>query len=194
MQAVSYWNQWAAVNGLLQDQQLSAHRRAAERDTVQWQQPPTGFLKCNVDASFFHSDGATGWGWCVRDSRGFFQLAGTNVVHSTLNVLEGEALAILEAMEEMIHRGITFVIFESDSKLVVDAILSTHVGISEFSVLISHIQDLLRMHNYFEVKYVKRQANMVAHSLARAAFSMSRRRIFDSVPRCIDTVLSNEIY
>jgi ribonuclease HI len=192
MQAGSYWNQWAAVNGLLQDQQQPTHRRAAENYTVQWQQPPTGFLKCNVDASFFHSDGATGWGWCVRDSRGFFQLAGTNVVHSTLNVLEGEALAILEAMEEMIHRGITFVIFESDSKLVVDAILSTHVGISEFSVLISHIQDLLRMHNYFEVKYVKRQANMVAHSLARAAFSMSRRRIFDSVPRCIESYLINE--
>jgi hypothetical protein len=72
-------------------------------------------------------------------------------------------------------------------------ISSRHDGISEFSVLISHIQDLLRMHNYFEVKYVKRQANLVAHSLAIAVFSMSRRRIFDSVPRCIDTVLSNEI-
>jgi hypothetical protein len=73
---------------------------------VQWQQPPTGFLKCNVDASFFHSNGATGWGWCLRDSRGYFKLAGTNVVNSPLNVLVGEALAIIEAMEEVIQRGI----------------------------------------------------------------------------------------
>jgi hypothetical protein len=48
--------------------------------------------------------------------------------------------------------------------------------------------------DYFEVKYIKRQANMVAHTLARAAYSLSRRTIFDSTPRCIETLLSNEIY
>ncbi|KAK2369494.1 hypothetical protein QL285_082625 [Trifolium repens] len=100
LQAASYWNQWAVINGLLQDQQQPDHHRATANDTVQWQQPPTGFLKCNVDASFFHSNGATGWGWCLRDSRGYFKLAGTNVVNSPLNVLVGEALAIIEAMEE----------------------------------------------------------------------------------------------
>jgi ribonuclease HI len=97
-------------------------------------------------------------------------------------------------MEELSHRGLHFVIFESDSKQVVDAISSTQNGISEFSILISHIQTLLRSHNYFEVKYIKRQANNVAHTLARAAYSMSRRCIFDSIPRCIETILSNEIY
>jgi hypothetical protein len=61
----------------------------------------------------------------------------------------------------------------------VDAISSNHSGVSEFSLLISHIQSLLSFNNYFEVKYVRRQANKVAHYLARAAFSMSRRRIFN---------------
>jgi ribonuclease HI len=147
-----------------------------------------------VDASFYDANGATGWGWCLRDSRGQFQLAGTNIVHSPYSVVEGEALAIIEAMEEMILRGFPYVIFESDSKLVVDAISSTQNGISEFSTLIAHIQSLLRSHNYFEVKYVKRQANNVAHTLARAAYSMSSRRVFDLIPRCIDTILSNEMY
>ncbi|KAK2436569.1 hypothetical protein QL285_021555 [Trifolium repens] len=133
-------------------------------------------------------NGATGWGWCFCDSQGHFKLAGTNIVNSPYSVAEGEALAIIEAMEEMILRGLPFVIFESDSKLVVDA---TQNGIFEFSILISHIQYLLRSHNYFEVKYVKRQANNVAHTLARAAYS---RRIFYSIPRCIETILSNEIY
>jgi hypothetical protein len=122
LQAASYWNQWAVINGLLQDQQQTVNHCVTATYTEQWQQPPSGFLKCNVDASFFHSKGATGWGWCLRDSRGYFKLAGTNVVNSSLNVLEGEALAIIEAMEEVIQRGIPFVIFESDSKLVVNAI------------------------------------------------------------------------
>jgi ribonuclease HI len=114
-------------------------------------------------------------------------------MHASLSVLEGEAMTLIEAMEEVIHRGLSFGVFESDSKLVVDAISSRQAGVSDFSILISHIQSLLRLNNYFEVKYVKRQANKVAHSLARAAFSMSRRCIFDSVPPCIESLLSNEL-
>jgi ribonuclease HI len=45
-------------------------------------------------------------------------------VHSPLNILEGEAMAIIEAMEVMMQRGLFYVIFESDSKLVVDVISS----------------------------------------------------------------------
>jgi hypothetical protein len=77
--------------------------------------------------------------------------------------------------------------------MVVDAISSRQAGVSEFSILISHIQSLLRMNNYFEIKYVKRQANMAAHSLARAAYSIYSCRIFYSIPRCIDSYLINEM-
>ncbi|KAK2374133.1 hypothetical protein QL285_075114 [Trifolium repens] len=193
MQAAQYWYQWATINGLLQDHQQLDQQQPADNTLVQWQQPTFGFLKCNVDASFFNTVGASGWGWCLRDWRGQFKLAGSNFVKSSLSIMEGEAMAVIEAMEEMMERGISFVTFESDSKLVVDAISSKQVGLSEFSTLIAHIQNLLRMNNYFEVKYVKRQANKVAHSLARATFSMSRRCIFDSVPRCIETQLINEM-
>jgi ribonuclease HI len=194
MQAAAYWQQWASVNDVFQEQTQPRQQRSSSSHVMQWQQPPVGVLKCNVDASFFAANGATGWGWCLRNFRGQFQLAGTNIVHSYYSVVEGEALAVIEAMEEMILRGFRNVIFESDSKLVVDAISSTHNGISEFSTLITHIQSLLRSHNYFEVKYVKRQANNVAHTLARAAYSMSSRRVYDSIPRCIDTILNNEMY
>jgi hypothetical protein len=57
------------------------------------------------------------------------------------------------------------------------------VGVSEFNLLISHIQSLLRMQNYFEIKYVSRQANKVVHYLARAAFSMSRTLVLVSLIR-----------
>jgi ribonuclease HI len=192
-QAFVYWQQWAMINGILTEQQQPAGQVGAASSSVQWIQPPVGFFKCNVDASFYNTAGATGCGWVLRDCRGQFQLAGSNIKMASLSILEGEAWALIEAMEEMIHRGLSFVIFESDSKLVVDAISSRQVGVSDFSILISHIKTLLRFNNYFEVKYVKRQANKVAHSLARAAFSMSRRCVFDSVPPCIDSLLSNEI-
>jgi ribonuclease HI len=192
-QAAQYWFQWATVHGLLQDQQQQNNPVPAATSLLSWHQPPHGYYKCNVDASFYNLTASTGWGWVLRDAHGGFKLAGSNIVPTTFSVIEGEAMALMEAMEEVIHRGFPYVIFESDSKLVVDAIYSRQSGVSEFSLLISHIQSLLRLHNYFEVKYVRRQANKVAHYLARAAFSMSRRRVFDSVPPCIETYLNNEI-
>jgi ribonuclease HI len=193
IQAATYWNQWAAVNGLLADQQQRVQPVITATNIMQWQQPTHRYLKCNVDASFFTAAASTGCGWVLRDYRGHFKLAGTNIVPSPFSVLEGEAMALLQAMEEVTQRGLSYVLFESDSKFVVDAISSRQVGVSEFSILISQIQNLLRTNNYFEVKYVNRQANKVAHSLARAAFSMSRRSVYDSIPRCIETCLSNEI-
>jgi hypothetical protein len=35
-------------------------------------------------------------------------------------------------MEEVVQKGYSYVIFESDSKLVVNALSSSHVGVSEF--------------------------------------------------------------
>jgi ribonuclease HI len=194
MQADRMWHDWAMAQGLLDDQQQ--HVQLLHGDNLalhQWQAPSLGYVKCNVDASFFDNDGATGWGWCVRDHRGRFLLAGTNLIHAQLNTLEGEAMAIKEAMHELMLRGYSNVIFESDSKIAVDAISSRHVGISDFSVIISDIKSLLVANSNFEVKFVKQQANTVAHSLARAAYSMTSRSIFQTVPRCIVNYLMNEM-
>jgi ribonuclease HI len=188
------WHEWAMAQGLLDEQQQEVQLLQVDSlELQQWQPPPLSYVKCNVDASFFNNDGATGWGWCVRDHRGRFLLAGTNLIQAHLNTLEGEAMAIKEAMSELMLRGFSNVIFESDSKIAVDAISSRHVGISEFSVLISDIKSLLDANSNFEVKFVKRQANMVAHSLARAAYSMTSHNIFEIIPRCIVNYLMNEM-
>jgi hypothetical protein len=42
-------------------------------------------------------------------------------------------------------------------------------GTSEFSAIICNVKNILSSHPNFVVKFIKRQANMVAHTLARAA-------------------------
>ncbi|PNX75247.1 cytochrome p450 [Trifolium pratense] len=106
-----------------------AHVTTATR----WLPPSPGFLKCNVDASFYDAAGVTRWGWCLRDHRGRFVLAGTNLYQGRLSILEGEAMTREEAIEEAINRGLSHVIFESDSKIVVKALASRQGGPSEFS-------------------------------------------------------------
>jgi hypothetical protein len=68
----------------------------------------------------------------------------------------------------MTQRGISHVIFEIDSKNVVDAIYIVQLDIFEFSSLICNIRNILSLNSNFKVKFIKRQANMVAHKLARA--------------------------
>jgi hypothetical protein len=41
----------------------------------------------------------------------------------------------------------------------------------------------------FEVKFVKRQVNSVAHTLARAANSWSSFHIFEIIPSCIASLI-----
>jgi ribonuclease HI len=93
----------------------------------------------------------------------------------------------------MTNRNMQQVIFESDSKNVMDAIHHYCGGYSEFSLLVSRIINLLASSSKFMVKFIKRQANMVAHTLARAAISYARHCTFETLPRCITPLLLNEM-
>jgi ribonuclease HI len=57
-------------------------------------------------------------------------LVESNVTHGRFNTIEGEALAMKEAISEAIQRGFTNVIFESDSQILIDAIFSRQQGYS----------------------------------------------------------------
>jgi ribonuclease HI len=72
------------------------------------------------------------------------------------SILEGESIALIEALKVMEQQGISHVIFETDSKSVVDAIHHLHGGSSEFSFLISRINNILSCNPNFMVKFIKR--------------------------------------
>jgi ribonuclease HI len=160
---------------------------------LRWQKPPDGWYKCNIDAGFHTEQNRTSSGWCLRDHRGMLVGAGTSWVEGSCSVIEGEAIALLEALRELEQRGLSQVIIEIDSKSLVDAIQHIHVGRSEFSSIVCHINNTLLLNPIFLVRFVKRQANIVAHSLARAAISWPRRCTLDSLPLCIATLLHNEM-
>ncbi|MCH85965.1 ribonuclease H protein [Trifolium medium] len=114
MQAAQAWNEWAMIHGLLEEQQqpMSLKQQTAtiaqqhDGPTVyHWHPPYPGYLKCNVGASFYNAAGRKGGEWCLRDHRGRFILAGTYLINGRLNTLEGEAMALKEAICEVKQRG-----------------------------------------------------------------------------------------
>jgi ribonuclease HI len=120
-------------------------------------------------------------------------LGGSSWIDGTCSSNEAEALALLEAMKELQQRGFNDVIFEIDAQNIVYATHHRTVGISEFSSIIHKIKCSLSLNSGFVVKHIRRQANKVAHTLAKAAFSWSRRHVFDFIPSCIHNLLHNEM-
>jgi ribonuclease HI len=176
------WEEWNMANTL---NHSAATRHFDKQQQQSWQKPPREWYKCNVDAGFHIEANKSSMGWCLRDHLGRFVLAGTHWKDGSCSVVEGEALALLQAMKEMELRGITQVIFETDSKNVVDAIHALNNGNSKFSSIIHNINNALLLNSNFVVKFVKRQANTVVHSLARAAVLWSNHHVIESIPLCI---------
>ncbi|MCH91390.1 polynucleotidyl transferase ribonuclease H fold, partial [Trifolium medium] len=93
-----YVKRVATVNGLIAADTVTTPQQAAGHTFDRWSPPTQGHLKCNVDASFFDRNNATGWSWCLQDHQGRFLLAGSNVIHARLTTIEGEAMAMKEAI------------------------------------------------------------------------------------------------
>jgi ribonuclease HI len=183
------WEDWYVVQQVQHD---AAGVNQLQQEIV-WQKPILGWYKCNVDAGFHREVNKTSISWCLRDHQGRFVMAETTWFDENHSIVEGEALALLEALRAMTNRNMQQVIFESDSKNVVDAVHHYRGGYSEFSCLVAHINNLLASSSNFVVKFIKRQANMVAHTLARAAISYARHCTFETLPRCITPLLFNEM-
>jgi len=112
-----------------------------------------------------------------------------------LEVDVGEALGLLKAMEWVKDLQLWNMDFEVDSKAVVDNIYGKYGGVSEFSEITNSCKlllctDLSNSH----VKFVRRQANVVAHSLVRAAPLEASFRIHYKIPTCIEHIIINEMH
>jgi hypothetical protein len=87
------------------------------------------------------------------------------------------------------------VIFELDSKKVVDSYHSNRRDESNFGAMI--IRECRRSFSSFftnsQVKFMRRQANEVAHILARAATSLPSFHLFIEMPDCIEKLIDNEM-
>ncbi|GAU39232.1 hypothetical protein TSUD_396790 [Trifolium subterraneum] len=175
--AFDAWNDWYSVHKL----QSNSESRTIEADLVRWEKPALGWVKCNVDVAFVPGSGRTSVGLCFRNNRGQVMAGMTQWQQTVMSSIEGEAWALLLAMEEARHRGFDRVQFESDLKVLVEAIHMKRRGNSEFLSIIHDIINVMSSFLNFEVKFVRRQANLVAHTLARAANSccFETGRVFD---------------
>jgi ribonuclease HI len=189
--ALHLWLSWQAAQHF--SSRGNEQQQAASFGSIAWEKPPPGWFKCNVDAAFSNREGRTAISASVRDSGGRFLFGQTKNYNSQMSIMEGEGLALLEAIILITSQGLNNVIFESDSQSIVHAVNANLDGISEHYSIVTCIRQLLSSFPNFKVKFLRRQANMVAHTLARAAISWASHRFIMYVPPCIASLINNEM-
>lgn len=154
--------------------------------------PAEGTVKCNVDAALF-DDNRFGIGLCIRDYQGLFVKAKTVWFYGSPPPQEAEALGLLTAVKWLQELHIQRVTIELDCKSVVDGIRGVCHSVTEFGSILSSCRNLLSLSQNYTVSFIRRQANLVAHSLARASRDFASIQIFDCSPACIFPLIMNEI-
>jgi len=161
--------------------------------TLVWSKPPTDWIKCNVDCALFEVEGKFGVGICFRDSLGQLIQAHSMVFPSIPTAVEYEAPTIQQALQISLDLGLTRVVFETDCQLVVNAVLGNNSYVNELGILLSNCRTLLFFNASYALAYVGRQANRVAHNLARASILHASPTTFYHSPYCIHSIILDEM-
>ena len=132
-----------------------------------WKLPPQDVYKLNFNAAVFSDLKCSGVGAIIRNSAGEVMtgmLAKGEYMH---NSDEAEALACQKALEFSMEAGFSNLVIEGDSSNVMRAILSSVANNSFFGHIVDDIRHNISGRQFVAFSCVKREGNMVAHSLAR---------------------------
>lgn len=134
---------------------------------LKWQPPAPGRMKSNIDAAFSGQRNRTGIGICLRDEGGVFVLAKTISYIGVYSVDIGETLGLHLALQWVSDMQLDNIDFEVDSKTTKDGIYSGREDIYDLGNIITACRTLL-LSKFVNsrVEFVRRQANVVAHTLA----------------------------
>jgi ribonuclease HI len=142
------------------------------RQAQRWSKPERNFTKVNFDAAFHQSNGFGAWGLVARTDEGEFIAAAAGKLRHLHDALQAEAEACVAATEGAVALGLHRVVFESDSKNLVQALNSESHDLSKIGVLIREARSIcISYFESFEFTFVSRHCNKVAHTLAQYGYT-----------------------
>jgi ribonuclease HI len=108
----------------------------------------------------------------ARTDEGEFIAAAARKLRHLHDALQAEAEACVAATEGAVALGLHRVVFESDSKNLVQALNSESHDLSKIGVLIREARSIcISYFESFEFTFVSRHCNKVAHTLAQYGYS-----------------------
>lgn len=136
---------------------------------MSWSPPQDGWTKFNVDAALFQHEGKTGIGVVQRDQHGSFVSVFLDTKLAIFTPLLAELLAIKEALEWCVVRGMDRVCIESDCSNAV-ALLNGATRPDEAGSLAIDCTRIAQQIPQLIIQHISRKGNEAAHRLARDTY------------------------
>lgn len=135
------------------------------------------FGKCNYDAGWLNANTQARAGWIFRDSEGNLKGAYQTLNGMLTSSLEAEFQALILAMQSAWLKGYRRVIFEGDSKQLLDLVESRKTSFR----LQNWVRDVWYWKTRFDeirIAWVPREDNKVADTLTKTMNQMSSNYLF----------------
>jgi hypothetical protein len=143
--------------------------RVAEGAADSWLPPPSGSVKINWDAALNKNMGFIGLGCVARDWMGNFLGAKCTFQQTMVEPKMAKAISAIQAIHFAITEGFSDVVFEGDSLQLIQDINSASPLLSSTGHYVDSIKHLQMVFNLSKFAHCKREANGVAHLLAKEA-------------------------
>ncbi|XP_062080209.1 uncharacterized protein LOC133784961 [Humulus lupulus] len=185
------WALWKSRNELIWNQ-----KGAEAPDIVTLARVTLEQWKNAQDRSFDLSLDRFSFALVARNQEGGLLEARASCIGGLVEPEFAEAIGIREALSWIKDKNWHKVEVESDSLVSIQAIRSPTVLLSYFGRIVHECRQLLLdlIHHEMSIKFVKRSANAVAHSLARSTSIISDRVVLGSdIPFELNVVLLNDL-
>jgi ribonuclease HI len=140
-------------------------------ESIKWSKPDPRWLKLNVDASFHVDKFAGAAGAIIRDFEGSFVAAKCVPLPHVESAAMAETLAMRLGLELGRDIGCNRLIAESDSTDTIEACNGESRWWNQSSAIYAECVDLIPSIGSVSFKFCPREANQVAHNIARFCFS-----------------------
>ncbi|GAU35182.1 hypothetical protein TSUD_319920 [Trifolium subterraneum] len=175
--------------------QLIGRQRKNDTIFVGWKQPPEGWIKLNCDGAYKESLDLAGCGGLLRDSNGQWIHGYTQKI-GACDALHAEMWGMYVGMNLARRQGVTRLILESDSKLLVDMVTWRCNLNGATPILIRRIKGLIDFDWQIQFKHTWREGNRSAdwlanHSLVHSSFDVIS---LETPPRELQSVLFDDIF
>jgi hypothetical protein len=160
---------------------------------VSWQPPQPGRYKANFDGAFFEESNEAGVGVIIRNHKGEVMASLCQRIPFPHSVEAMEAYAARSAVQLSSELGLKEVDIEEDSLTIVNGLRNPEPCYSLYGHLINNTKLLAQDGLFVLYTHVKRNGNILAHSLAkRAKVSKPFEVWMESVPPDLVSILCND--
>ncbi|KAI8024201.1 putative ribonuclease H protein [Camellia lanceoleosa] len=146
---------------------------------TRWLCPPCGYIKLNVDASTRERAFRAGIGIVGRTSVGAILFIKSIPLFTCPSPRVLEALAVREALQQVLFGQHRNIIVEGDAKVVYQSLNGAMQPPQDIAVIVQDCRTLSLSFNSVCFSFVPRLCNGVAHDIAHHALSIDEARVWD---------------